>query len=57
MRVAAIQAESAWLDLDGGVDKVCSLIRQAAVRKAELVGFPVRLLSTPKLNLYTRSEL
>ncbi|GAA5893600.1 hypothetical protein JCM6882_007860 [Rhodosporidiobolus microsporus] len=40
MRVAAIQAESAWLDLDAGVDKVCRLIKEAAATGSELIGFP-----------------
>jgi len=40
VRVAAIQAESAWLDLAAGVDKVIALIGEAAAGGAQLVAFP-----------------
>lgn len=40
VRVAAVQAESAWLDLAAGVDKVVALIGEAAAGGAELVAFP-----------------
>src|SRR6201996_3742600 len=40
VRVAAVQAESAWLDLAGSVDKVISLIGEAAAGGARLVAFP-----------------
>jgi nitrilase len=40
VRVAAVQAESVWLDLAGGVDKVISLIGEAAAGGARLVAFP-----------------
>jgi len=40
VRVAAVQAESAWLDLAAGVDKVISLIGEAAAGGARLVAFP-----------------
>jgi len=39
-RVAAVQAEPAWLDLDTGVEKTISLIGQAADAGAALVAFP-----------------
>src|SRR6202047_2310335 len=44
VRVAAVQAESAWLDLAAGVDKVGSLIGEAAVGGARLVAFPETFL-------------
>ncbi|WP_199435035.1 carbon-nitrogen hydrolase family protein [Qaidamihabitans albus] len=40
VRVAAVQAESAWLDLDAGIDKVIALIEGAAAGGARLVAFP-----------------
>lgn len=39
VRVAAVQAESAWLDLNAGVEKVIELIGQAAAGGAQLVAF------------------
>ncbi|GAA1965052.1 carbon-nitrogen hydrolase family protein [Amycolatopsis minnesotensis] len=40
VRVAAVQAESAWLDLAAGVDKVVALVGEAAAGGARLVAFP-----------------
>jgi len=40
VRVAAVQAEPAWLDLAAGVDQVISLIGEAAAGGARLVAFP-----------------
>lgn len=40
MKVAALQAESVWLNLDGAVDKTISLIREAASNGAQLLAFP-----------------
>jgi nitrilase len=40
VRVAAVQAEPVWLDLDGSVDKTVTLIEQAAAGGARLVAFP-----------------
>ncbi|TDD39100.1 carbon-nitrogen hydrolase family protein [Saccharopolyspora elongata] len=39
VRVAAVQAESAWLDLNAGVNKTVELIGQAAAGRAQLVAF------------------
>lgn len=39
IRVAAVQAESAWLDLEASVQKVCALIAEAAAGRAQLVTF------------------
>lgn len=39
-RVAAVQAEPVWLDLEGGVAKTVELIGQAAAGGASLVAFP-----------------
>ena len=40
IKLAAVQATSPFLDRDGGVDKACSLIRQAGAAGADLIGFP-----------------
>lgn len=40
VRVAAVQAEPKWLDLDAGVAQVVDLIAEAAAGGAELVAFP-----------------
>lgn len=39
IRVAAVQAESVWLDLEGGVAKTIELIGRAAEGEAQLVAF------------------
>ncbi|GAA4395106.1 carbon-nitrogen hydrolase family protein [Tsukamurella soli] len=39
-RVAAIQAEPVWLDIDGTTDKTVRLIEEAAAQGAALVAFP-----------------
>ena len=40
VKVAAIQAEPAWLDLQGSVKKVISLIEEAGKNGANVLGFP-----------------
>lgn len=40
VRVASVQAEPAWLDLDAGVEKMRRLIAEAAEGGARLVAFP-----------------
>ncbi|WVQ82903.1 hypothetical protein IAT38_005039 [Cryptococcus sp. DSM 104549] len=40
LRVAAVQAESAWLDLDAGVDKTCAIIKEAGDKGVNILGFP-----------------
>ena len=40
IRVAAVQAEPVWLDIDGTVKKTITLIREAAKKGAALVAFP-----------------
>ena len=40
-KVAALQAESAWFDLEGGVEKTCRLILETGATGAQVVGFPV----------------
>ncbi|KAK7059083.1 hypothetical protein VNI00_001707 [Paramarasmius palmivorus] len=39
-KVAAIQAEPVWLDLQGGVEKTIRIIREAAGAGAKIIGFP-----------------
>ena len=38
--MAAIQAEPVWNDLEGGVDKVISIIKEAGRRGVNVLGFP-----------------
>ena len=40
VRVAVIQAESAWLDLDASTAKTISLIEEASQKGAQLIAFP-----------------
>lgn len=40
VKVAAIQAEPVWNDLQGGVEKPVKLIREAAQNGANVIGFP-----------------
>lgn len=40
IRVAAVQAEPVWLDIDGTVDKTVTLIQEAAAKGADLIAFP-----------------
>ncbi|KAL9118299.1 MAG: hypothetical protein Q9187_005160, partial [Circinaria calcarea] len=40
VKVAAVQAEPAWLDLQGSVQKVISLIEEAGKNGANVLGFP-----------------
>lgn len=40
VRVAAVQAEPVWNDLEGGVQKTISIIEEAATNGAQVLGFP-----------------
>lgn len=40
LKVAAIQAEPVWQDLQGGVEKSIRLIQDAASNGANVIGFP-----------------
>lgn len=40
VKVAAVQAEPVWLDMDATTDKVVSLVAEAAGNGAELISFP-----------------
>lgn len=40
VKIAAIQAEPAWNDLQGEVAKSISLIKEAARNGANVIGFP-----------------
>ena len=40
IRVAVVQAESVWFDLQGAVKKAITIIDDAAARGARLIAFP-----------------
>lgn len=40
VKIAAIQAEPVWNDLQGGVEKAISLIKEAGKNGANVLGFP-----------------
>ena len=40
IKVGAVQAEPAWLDLQGGVAKVISLVEEAGKNGTNVLGFP-----------------
>lgn len=40
VRVAVTQAEPMWFDLAGAVKKTCTLMKEAADNKAQLIAFP-----------------
>jgi hypothetical protein len=40
IKVAAVQAEPVWLDLDGTVDKTIAIMKKAASEGVELIAFP-----------------
>lgn len=44
VRVAAVQAGPVYMDLDASVEKACVLIKDAAKKGAQLVGFPEAFL-------------
>lgn len=44
LKVAAVQAEPIFLNMEASVDKACRLIREAAEKGAKLVGFPESFL-------------
>lgn len=46
IRVAGVQAEPIFLDLDGTTNKAISLIEQAAAGGADLIGFPEAFIPT-----------
>lgn len=40
VRVAAVQAEPAWNDLEAGIEKVISVLGDAGKKGANIIGFP-----------------
>ncbi|TFY81337.1 hypothetical protein EWM64_g2675 [Hericium alpestre] len=51
-KVAAVQAEPAWLDLQGGVEKTIRIVIEAAEKGAKIIGLPeVFIPGAPPLSL------
>lgn len=46
IKVAAVQAESVFLDLDATTNLACELIKQASEQKADLIAFPEAFIPT-----------
>ncbi|KAM5347673.1 hypothetical protein ACJ41O_007497 [Fusarium nematophilum] len=62
VKIAAVQAEPAWNDLQGGVAKVISLIQQASSNGANVICFPEAFIpgypcNAPFMNEYFHNSL
>ncbi|CZR57514.1 probable nitrilase [Phialocephala subalpina] len=55
VRVGAVQAEPAWLDLQGGVEKTIELIQQAGRDGVNVLGFPEVWLTGYPWAIWTKS--
>ncbi|TVY23592.1 Nitrilase [Lachnellula hyalina] len=55
VRVGAVQAEPAWLDLQGGVEKTIALIQQAGKDGVNVLGFPEVWLTGYPWAIWTKS--
>ncbi|GAW06039.1 carbon-nitrogen hydrolase [Lentinula edodes] len=59
-KVAAVQAEPVWLDLQGGVDKTIRIIQEAAAQGAKIIGFPECFIPgypwTPWANTFVQAQ-
>lgn len=55
VRVAAVQAEPGWFDLEATVDKTVTLIAEAAAQGADLVAFPETWLPGYPVFLFTHA--
>ncbi|WWD08563.1 hypothetical protein V865_006675 [Kwoniella europaea PYCC6329] len=53
IRIGAVQAESAWLDLQAGVDKTCAIIKEAGEKGVEILGFPEVFIPGFPFQIYT----
>ncbi|KAL0573923.1 hypothetical protein V5O48_008020 [Marasmius crinis-equi] len=53
MKIAAIQAEPVWFNLDASVDKVIALAKEAASNGAQLVGFPEAFIPGYPMRLWS----
>ncbi|KAJ5463836.1 hypothetical protein N7475_008780 [Penicillium sp. IBT 31633x] len=57
VRVAAVQAEPVWNDLQGGLEKVISLLGDAGKEGADVVGFPEVFIPGYPWSIYTATAL
>ncbi|OCF40821.1 nitrilase [Kwoniella heveanensis CBS 569] len=53
VRIAAVQAESAWLDLEAGVQKTCDIIKEAGEKGVDILGFPEVFIPGFPFKIYT----
>ena len=55
VKLAAVQAEPVWNDLQGSVDKVISLIKEAGKNGAQVMGFPEVFIPGYPWSIWTES--
>ncbi|ORY27096.1 putative nitrilase [Naematelia encephala] len=55
IRICAVQAESAWLDLEAGVDKTCALIKEAGEKGCHIIGFSEVFIPGFPFSIYTKA--
>ncbi|KAG7086258.1 hypothetical protein E1B28_002226 [Marasmius oreades] len=53
MKVAAIQSEPAWFNLEAGVSKAISIVQEAALNGAQLIGFPEAYIPGYPMRLFS----
>ncbi|KAG7001492.1 nitrilase [Physcia stellaris] len=57
IKVATVQAEPVWLDLQGSVNKVIDLIQQASSKGANVLGFPQLFVPGYPWSIWTEATL
>lgn len=55
VKIAAVQAEPAWNDLQGGVTKTCALIKEAGEKGVNVLGFPEVFIPGYPWSIWTES--
>ncbi|KAF2094080.1 carbon-nitrogen hydrolase [Rhizodiscina lignyota] len=57
VRLACVQAEPEWLDLQAGVDKAIRLIKEAGEKKVNILGFPEVFIPGYPISIWTESVI